>query len=190
MTSYKIPAVRYVLGFVFNHDASKVLLIQKNRPAWQAGKFNGLGGKIEGQESPLLAMVREFREETGFVSVSYDGGATVSTGPTWQYAGKRFRQPMIDKEKGSYEMYVFGAIYDDINLFDSALRVKDPTAEVKRQAFLESEATREHLIVLPLNREILSRRGVPGLAWTVDITLQSLQEGFVFSVEDPSMASK
>lgn len=54
---------RYVLGFAFN-DAF-VLLIEKKRPKWQAGRLNGVGGHIEENETPLDAMVREFREETG-----------------------------------------------------------------------------------------------------------------------------
>lgn len=54
----------YVLGFYFllNHY---VLLIRKNRPDWQVGKLNGLGGHIEPCETPHDAMVREFREEAG-----------------------------------------------------------------------------------------------------------------------------
>ena len=55
----------YVCGFLFSADRARVLLIRKNRPAWQAGKLNGLGGKIEPGETPLDAMRREFREEAG-----------------------------------------------------------------------------------------------------------------------------
>lgn len=54
----------YVVGFMFNTDRTHVVLIRKNRPAWQAGKFNGVGGHIEPGESSVQAMVREFREET------------------------------------------------------------------------------------------------------------------------------
>ena len=53
----------YACGFLFSPDRLRVLLIRKRRPAWQAGKLNGLGGKIESGESPLDAMRREFREE-------------------------------------------------------------------------------------------------------------------------------
>lgn len=53
----------YVLGFYFLDPF--VLLIRKNRPDWQAGKLNGIGGHIEPGESPHDAMVREFREEAG-----------------------------------------------------------------------------------------------------------------------------
>ncbi len=53
----------YVLGFAFNND--NVALILKNRPAWQKGLYNGIGGHIEPGETPLKAMIREFKEETG-----------------------------------------------------------------------------------------------------------------------------
>jgi 8-oxo-dGTP pyrophosphatase MutT (NUDIX family) len=55
---------RYVLGFVFDRGFRHVLLICKTSPEWQAGRLNGLGGKIEPGETPLLAMERELREET------------------------------------------------------------------------------------------------------------------------------
>lgn len=55
----------YVLGFMFNPERDKVVLIEKNRPEWQAGKLNGVGGKVEQGETPLQAMIREFYEETG-----------------------------------------------------------------------------------------------------------------------------
>lgn len=57
---------KYVLGFCFDKaDAYKVLLVRKNRPDWQKGKLNGVGGHVEANESPLAAMHRECREETG-----------------------------------------------------------------------------------------------------------------------------
>lgn len=56
---------RYVLGFMFDQKSYGVLLIQKQKPAWQKGKFNGIGGKIEPNENSLQAMRREFKEETG-----------------------------------------------------------------------------------------------------------------------------
>lgn len=57
----------YVLGFAFGERKGRpaVLLVQKTAPAWQAGKYNGVGGKIDPGETPIEAMVREFGEETG-----------------------------------------------------------------------------------------------------------------------------
>jgi len=58
----------YVIGFVFDQKMGKVVLIVKNRPAWQAGLLNGVGGHIEVGETPIAAMVREFEEEAGVVT--------------------------------------------------------------------------------------------------------------------------
>lgn len=57
--------IDYVLGFMFSEDASVVAMIKKTKPAWQNGLLNGVGGKVEPGESPIDAMTREFREETG-----------------------------------------------------------------------------------------------------------------------------
>ena len=53
------------VGFCFDQTMTRVALIRKNRPQWQAGLLNGIGGKREGNETPVETMVREFREEAG-----------------------------------------------------------------------------------------------------------------------------
>lgn len=56
---------KYVVGFMFDSSMSNVALIRKNKPAWQSGLLNGIGGKVEPGEGYLNAMCREFREEAG-----------------------------------------------------------------------------------------------------------------------------
>ena len=55
----------YVAGFYFSECGRRVALIRKLNSEWQRGKLNGIGGKVEPGESPYVAMVREFEEETG-----------------------------------------------------------------------------------------------------------------------------
>jgi 8-oxo-dGTP diphosphatase len=62
----------YVVGFMFDNEGERVVLIRKNRPEWQAGKANGVGGKVEPGEMPMAAMIREFYEETGVQTTSSD----------------------------------------------------------------------------------------------------------------------
>jgi 8-oxo-dGTP diphosphatase len=57
---------QYVCGFAFY--GGHVVLIRKIKPEWQAGKLNGVGGKIEPGEEAEEAMAREFREEAGIGS--------------------------------------------------------------------------------------------------------------------------
>jgi 8-oxo-dGTP diphosphatase len=85
----------YVCGFLFSPDRARVLLIRKRRPAWQAGKLNGVGGKIETGETPQEAMRREFREEAGVDVPEWQHVLTLSgaddagSGRSW--AGHFFR---------------------------------------------------------------------------------------------------
>jgi 8-oxo-dGTP diphosphatase len=53
---------------MFDEVGDQVVLIQKNKPSWQADCLNGLGGKIEKNESPWMAMVREYQEEAGVLT--------------------------------------------------------------------------------------------------------------------------
>lgn len=74
--------MNYCLGFLTNPEATHVLLMEKRRPAWQAGRLNGIGGKLEGDETGVEAMERECQEETGLAvsgwtsmgSIAFEGG--------------------------------------------------------------------------------------------------------------------
>lgn len=66
MTEYaERPKYQYVVGFLFSPDRKHLALIEKQKPEWQKGLFNGIGGKREGEETFPEAMHREFLEETG-----------------------------------------------------------------------------------------------------------------------------
>ncbi len=65
------PPTDYVVGLAFDTDG-RVALIRKNRPAWQAGRLNGIGGHVEPSEIPTATMEREFHEETGSNLTGWD----------------------------------------------------------------------------------------------------------------------
>ena len=73
----------YCAGFMFRPDGERVALVRKNRPAWQHGKLNAVGGKIEQGETPEQAMAREFKEETGVEHNDWRRYAVIS-GPGWR----------------------------------------------------------------------------------------------------------
>jgi 8-oxo-dGTP diphosphatase len=83
--------IEYTLGFALDLENQKVALIRKNRPEWQAGKLNGIGGHIEEGENPKEAQVREFYEETGVGTFLSD----------WNFVCR------MDREEDNFSCFVF-----------------------------------------------------------------------------------
>lgn len=57
--------IAYTLGFVIRGD--EILMLNREKSPWK-GAWNGVGGKIQGDESPLDCIRRELYEETGIES--------------------------------------------------------------------------------------------------------------------------
>jgi 8-oxo-dGTP diphosphatase len=93
----KFSVNRYVVGYLINSHTNEVCLIKKNRPPWQKGRLNGVGGHIEAGESPQEAMTREFFEEAG-VTINW-------------------RQFLVVTGNG-YELFCFTAKTDNTNLMN------------------------------------------------------------------------
>lgn len=74
---------KMVVGFMFNENETDVLLIEKQKPIWQFGKFNGIGGKVEIGEKFSEAMIREFAEETGIIHATWRP-VTLIGGTDWE----------------------------------------------------------------------------------------------------------
>lgn len=88
--------MNYVVGFAFNKDKTKVLLIKKTKPAWQSGFFNGIGGKIEHEDkNPSSAMIREFQEESNIQT----------TEDSWHYFAKL--------HSDYFELHCFVGFFDE-----------------------------------------------------------------------------
>lgn len=64
--------IRYIIGVVFVLGTNRVLLINKQKPAWQRGYMNFPGGKVEPGENVWECAWREFREETNLNILPYE----------------------------------------------------------------------------------------------------------------------
>jgi len=86
--------IEYVNGFLFSPDRYHVALVLKNKPPWQAGHFNAIGGKKKPGETWLEAMAREFDEETGVHIKSWEHTLTLR-GSEWELRFYRAFFPLV-----------------------------------------------------------------------------------------------
>lgn len=61
---------KYTLGFVYCPETKQVLLLNRQKAPWM-GRWNGVGGKLDPNESPYECIVRETQEETGIKLPQY-----------------------------------------------------------------------------------------------------------------------
>lgn len=62
----------WVLTFLFDGSKQNVLLIKKERPEFQKGLLNGIGGSVEPYETYVDAAVRELKEEANIDISGFD----------------------------------------------------------------------------------------------------------------------
>ena len=55
--------MRVVVGLIT--DNKEILLLKKNNPDWQRGLYNGIGGKVELNTTPLETIIKKCQEELG-----------------------------------------------------------------------------------------------------------------------------
>ena len=55
--------MRVVVGIIT--DNKEILLLRKNNPDWQKGLYNGLGGKVELNTTPLETIIKKSEEDLG-----------------------------------------------------------------------------------------------------------------------------
>ena len=89
--------LEYVVGFLHSEDKSLVVLIKKQRPKWQKGRLNGVGGHIEPGETPLAAMRREFKEEAGLTIADWKLAVEI-TAAAWRVHFFTCRGPVRDAQ--------------------------------------------------------------------------------------------
>lgn len=125
----------YVCGFMFEPLGGIVVMNLKNRPAWQAGKLNGVGGKMEPGESAGRAMAREFFEETGVLCAISDWHLFATlTGP-------------------DFKVNFFRTFSDDWHRVKTMESEEIVTVPIKRLGLHERVPNLDFLIPLALNRD-------------------------------------
>ena len=138
-----------VVGFVFNEKNDYVALIRKNRPPEQAGKLNGVGGKVEPNEAPVIAMQREFEEEAGEKIHVF----------SWDFVAKILYPNAL--------LYVYTSRLDD-NTFHSLSSRWKPPASGSMSSYHETEQIE---FVSVENDLVLHKDVMPNLKWMIPFCL-------------------
>ncbi|WP_455143547.1 NUDIX hydrolase [Candidatus Hodarchaeum mangrovi] len=78
MVTHKLATLAYVI-YINPKKALEVLLLYRNKKKddFHAGKYIGVGGRVEPGETPLECIIRELKEETGYIftpqNINYRG---------------------------------------------------------------------------------------------------------------------
>lgn len=93
----------YTIGILLFADFSKVLLIKKNKPEWQAGNYNFPGGEVKsGVESSVACINRKFYAEAGIGIPNED----------WNFIGQIVSTSNGKVTETSYKVDIFTTLYD------------------------------------------------------------------------------
>ncbi len=145
----------YVLGFIVSRHAQAVLLIEKIKPAFQNGFLNGIGGKIELEDSGDMfkAMARECEEETGLKT----------TPDNWKHVcTMNCKENSTDNVSSSWTVHVL-------------------TIPMKEEIFKYQSKTEEIVHLRSLNSIVVTNKELLGnITWLVGMSIDSLcNESFV-----------
>lgn len=111
----------YVLGIIISED-KKILLVKKLKgPKVNLYKWNGVGGKIEKDETPHEAMKREVFEESGLDINDWDIFCELIMENDFKvYVGRTFVNKINYKQKEEEPLDIFDSeniISNDQNIF-------------------------------------------------------------------------
>ena len=124
---------KYTICFIRKSD--KILLLNRNKKP-NMGMWNGVGGKIEENETPYEGIIRETFEETGIElsSVTYKGNVVFKS---------------KDESRGSEGMYVFLADLPDGVHMDTPLSTAEGLLEWKEIDWILNKDNRGVVSNLP-----------------------------------------
>lgn len=121
---------KYVVIFLFTFDKKKVWLIKKEKPDWQKGCLNGIGGKVEEGESPLDAAYRELKEEAGVEKV-YDSDL-LEVG----------YMKGINNDNAGFKVWIYTAFTDiELRTMETEEIILKDISDIKSEAHIENVPT-------------------------------------------------
>lgn len=101
--------MKYNICFIQRNE--QILLLNRDKPSWM-GAWNGVGGKLEPNETPLASVKREVLEETGLVPNNFTFKGFV----TWQ----------SDQNKKSLGgMYLYLAKLDSDSIYETPVKTTE-----------------------------------------------------------------
>jgi 8-oxo-dGTP diphosphatase len=117
---------KYVLTFLFTPDYKDVWLIEKQKPEWQKGSLNGIGGKMEEGEFPFTSAIREVKEESG-LDISREN---------IEYLGEMYR---INNNEHDFIIHIFTGTTDkELETVEEEEIKKIPVSDVKNYKHIDN----------------------------------------------------
>lgn len=172
---------RYAMAYVVSPDGKQVVLLNKRRPHYLAGKWMGVAGHVEPHESPVQAVQREFLEEAG-VDIA-----------DWSFV------KVLEKPERPSDIYVYFSVHDlaDVRtMTDEEVRVftLDELATLdKGNALIEIE---EQLRIYMTELQRLTMPSVPATSdpvngWVVVQAIsQERADGFALLPEEVGVGTE
>jgi len=114
---------KYTLGFILRND--EVLLINRQKKPWQ-GSWNGVGGKINENESPKESIIREIFEETNIKvldNVVFDKGYL-----TWNTF-----------DANGLGLYLFLIVLNDDYVYETPIKMNEGILDFKKIDWIVSD---------------------------------------------------
>jgi len=147
--------MEYVAGFLFDNSRDNVVVIEKLKPAYQKGKINGVGGKIEPGETPENAIIREFNEEAGLII------------PKWELFCEY-------KWKEDYKIYYYRC-FDTYFYKQSRTIEEEEILKIKVEALPHYDRMKNLDFLIPLAKNIEIDYRIPLLITETDSTLKGTE---------------
>lgn len=158
---------KYTVGFVRCIETNQILLLNRQKAPWM-GRWNGVGGKLDVNESPYDCIVRETVEETGLELPQYvsrgvltwevdgkdAGGAYLFTADVSKEMVANYKTPKVFCHEGILDWKLFDWIMhkDNTGIVDNIRIIMENMFEAKEQDVFEARYRDGNLLTVVYNK--------------------------------------